>query len=80
MRAFARSILLAGAAALLVASLGAAQTDTARAAPPRPGRILGVFDPQTNAPIEGADVTDLIGGGTARTARPDRHGGVPESA
>jgi hypothetical protein len=36
--------------------------------PPRlPGRILGVFDGETNAPLEGAEVTDLFVGAGART-------------
>jgi len=52
-----------------LASMASAQTDTARAARPNPGRIVGVFDAQTSSPLEGAEITDLIGGATTRTLR-----------
>jgi hypothetical protein len=52
-----------------LASIAMGQTDTAAAARPKPGRIVGVFDAQTSSPLEGAEITDLIGGGSARTLK-----------
>jgi hypothetical protein len=52
----------------VIASLACGQ-DAATVAPKSVGRIIGVFDTETSLPLEGVDVIDRIGGGTARTQR-----------
>ena len=44
-----------------------AQADTARRTPTKPGRIVGVFDEVTSAPVDSAEITDLIGGVSTHT-------------
>ena len=61
--------LIAGAALLATTAPIRAQDISPRTSSARrTGRILGVFD-ENGEPIEGADVVDRIGGGTARTQR-----------
>lgn len=47
----------------------AAQQDTSKASapPPRVGRILGVFDDQTDMPLNNAEVVDVLSGQAFRT-------------
>jgi hypothetical protein len=52
---------------LVPAARASAQADTARPARPKPGRIVGIFDPVTSAPIDSAEITDLISGVSTRT-------------